>query len=77
MFFPFSGSKIKKFTQRSRLFVGNMPSDVTDEEFKELFKKYGEISETFVHASKGFGFVRLVGSYVCQQLAFCSRTPTL
>lgn len=55
-----TGSKIKKFTQRSRLFVGNMPPDVTEDEFKTLFKKYGEISETFVHASKGFGFVRLV-----------------
>ena len=50
----------RKFTQRSRLFIGNLPLDMTEEEFKKLFQSYGEISETFINADKGFGFVRLV-----------------
>jgi len=33
---------------------------MTEEEFKKLFSSYGEISETFINAEKGFGFVRLV-----------------
>nr|XP_039258191.1 paraspeckle component 1-like [Styela clava] len=49
----------KKFTQRSRLFVGNLPLDMSEQQFKDLFSKYGEISETFINAGKGFGFVRL------------------
>ncbi|XP_076818502.1 uncharacterized protein LOC143464550 isoform X2 [Clavelina lepadiformis] len=49
----------RKFTQRSRLFIGNLPLDMTEEEFKKLFTSYGEIAETFVNKEKGFGFVRL------------------
>ena len=50
----------RKFTQRSRLFIGNLPLDMNEEEFKKLFSSYGEISETFINSDKGFGFVRLV-----------------
>lgn len=50
----------KRFTQRSRLFVGNLPLDMSEEDFRKLFLKFGEISEIFVNSSKGFGFVRLV-----------------
>jgi len=50
----------RKFTQRSRLFVGNLLPGTTEEEFKKLFSQFGEISETFINADKGFGFVRLV-----------------
>ena len=50
----------KKFTQRCRLFVGNLTPDTTEDEFKSLFEKYGEISEVFLNKSKGFGFIRLV-----------------
>ncbi|CAD7680927.1 unnamed protein product [Nyctereutes procyonoides] len=39
----------KTFTQHSRLFVGNLPPDITEEEMRKLFEKYG----------KGFGFIRL------------------
>ncbi|KAG9355609.1 hypothetical protein JZ751_000447, partial [Albula glossodonta] len=49
----------KTYTQRCRLFVGNLPSDITDEEFKKLFQKYGEPSEIFINNIKGFGFIRL------------------
>ncbi|XP_073456894.1 non-POU domain-containing octamer-binding protein [Aquarana catesbeiana] len=49
----------KTYTQRSRLFVGNLPPDVTDEELRKLFEKYGKAGEIFIHKDKGFGFIRL------------------
>jgi proline- and glutamine-rich splicing factor len=49
----------KKFTGRCRLFVGNLPSDMTDAEFKELFTKFGEIGETFLNQQRSFGFIKL------------------
>lgn len=53
----------KKFTGRCRLFVGNITPDVTEEQFKELFTPFGEVSELFVNAARGFGFIRLVRPY--------------
>ena len=52
----------KTFTQRSRLFVGNLPPDITEEEMRKLFEKYGKAGEVFIHKDKGFGFIRLVSS---------------
>lgn len=49
----------KTFTQRSRLFVGNLPTGVTEEEMEKLFAKYGQASEIFVNKDRGFGFIRL------------------
>ncbi|XP_010775216.1 paraspeckle component 1-like, partial [Notothenia coriiceps] len=49
----------KTFTQRSRLFVGNLPVDIPEEEFKDMFAKYGNISEVFINRERGFGFIRL------------------
>ncbi|XP_056438222.1 splicing factor, proline- and glutamine-rich-like isoform X2 [Gadus chalcogrammus] len=49
----------KTYTQRCRLFIGNLPNDISDEEFKKLFFKYGEPSEVFINKNKGFGFIRL------------------
>ena len=45
------------------IFVGNLASDVTDQELTELFSKYGKVSEVkiirdmFTQQSKGFGFI--------------------
>jgi RNA recognition motif-containing protein len=52
----------KKIPQggRCRLFIGNVPSDLTQEEFQLLFGKYGELVEYFVNPSRGFGFIKLV-----------------
>ncbi len=47
----------------NRIYVGNLPFSVTQEQLKELFSQYGEIEETvvitnkFSGRSKGFGFV--------------------
>ncbi|KAF0024268.1 hypothetical protein F2P81_023070 [Scophthalmus maximus] len=49
----------KTYTQRCRLFIGNLPSDISEEQFKKLFAKYGEPSEVFINKGKGFGFIRL------------------
>ncbi|MED6269721.1 hypothetical protein CHARACLAT_002544 [Characodon lateralis] len=49
----------KSYTQRCRLFVGNLPNDITEEDFRKLFAKYGEPSEVFINKAKGFGFIRL------------------
>ena len=50
----------KTYTQRCRLFVGNLPADITEDEFKRLFAKYGEPGEVFINKGKGFGFIKLV-----------------
>lgn len=52
----------KTYTQRCRLFVGNLPNDITEEAFRKLFAKYGEPSEVFINKGKGFGFIRLVSA---------------
>lgn len=52
----------KTFTQRSRLFIGNLPVDIPEEEFKNMFAKYGNIGEVFINRERGFGFIRLVSS---------------
>ncbi|XP_026797990.3 splicing factor, proline- and glutamine-rich isoform X1 [Pangasianodon hypophthalmus] len=49
----------KTYTQRCRLFIGNLPNDITEDEFRKLFSKYGEPSEIFINQGKGFGFIRL------------------
>ncbi|KAG9492813.1 hypothetical protein GDO78_001011 [Eleutherodactylus coqui] len=49
----------KTYTQRCRLFVGNLPTDISDDEFKKLFCKYGDPGEVFINKSKGFGFIKL------------------
>ncbi|XP_012710215.3 non-POU domain-containing octamer-binding protein [Fundulus heteroclitus] len=49
----------KTFTQRSRLFVGNLPTGVTEDDLVKLFSKYGNASEVFVNKDRGFGFIRL------------------
>jgi proline- and glutamine-rich splicing factor len=49
----------KKTSGRCRLFIGNLTPDVTEEQFKNMFNQYGELSEVFLNAQKGFGFVKM------------------
>uniref|UniRef100_H2ZTE9 Non-POU domain containing octamer binding n=1 Tax=Latimeria chalumnae TaxID=7897 RepID=H2ZTE9_LATCH len=49
----------KTYTQRSRLFVGNLPPDITEDELRGLFEKYSKPGEIFISKDKGFGFIRL------------------
>lgn len=48
-----------KFSGRNRLYIGNLTSDVTEEELKELFKPYGETSEVFLNVEKFFAFIKI------------------
>lgn len=48
----------KKFTGRCRLFVGNMPADMKEQELKDLFAEFGQVSECYM-SGKGFAFIRL------------------
>lgn len=49
----------KKFTGRCRLFVGNLPADISEKEFKDLFSKFGDLGEIFLNTQRSFGFVKL------------------
>jgi RNA recognition motif-containing protein len=55
------------------IFVGNLASDVIDEELKALFSKYGRVSsvkiirDMFSQTSKGFGFVEMPGKAEAQK----------
>lgn len=40
-----------------RLYVGNLTYSVTNEQLKELFSTYGEVSQVNIIEGKGFGFV--------------------
>lgn len=48
-----------KFSGRSRLYVGNLGNDITENDLKEHFASYGEIAEVFLNKEKGFAFVRV------------------
>lgn len=48
-----------KFSGRNRLYVGNLTNDTTDDELKEMFKPYGEISEAFLNKDKNFAFLKI------------------
>ncbi|CAL1293833.1 unnamed protein product [Larinioides sclopetarius] len=53
------GVSAKKFTGRCRLFVGNLPTNITEEDFRKMFEQFGEIAEVFLQKQKGYGFVKL------------------
>ncbi|XP_054717800.1 splicing factor, proline- and glutamine-rich-like isoform X2 [Uloborus diversus] len=53
------GVSVKKFTGRCRLFVGNLPTSITDDEFRKMFQQFGEIAEEYLNKQKGYGFVKL------------------
>lgn len=49
---------VKRSGARCRLFVGNLGTNMTDEEFRTMFGAFGELVEVFLHAQKGFGFIK-------------------
>ncbi|KAJ8933018.1 hypothetical protein NQ314_014257 [Rhamnusium bicolor] len=49
----------KKFNGRNRLYIGNIGSEVSEEDITELFKPYGESAEIFLNKEKNFGFIKL------------------
>jgi hypothetical protein len=55
----------KKFSGRTRLYVGNIGNDVDENDLRGLFSPYGETSEYFLNKEKNFAFVRVV-STICE-----------
>ena len=55
--------KEKKYANRARLFVGNLPRNMTEEELKDMFRPYGENPQAHIENEKNFGFVRMVIVY--------------
>lgn len=53
----------KKFNGRNRLYVGNLTSDVSEEEIQQMFGQYGETHEIFINKEKNFAFLRLVRNF--------------
>merc|ERR1719481_2136887 len=49
----------KQFSGRSRLYIGNLPPNTTEEQVKELLAKFGQLSETFLNSEKHFAFLRM------------------
>lgn len=56
---PVTGKTERKFSNRCRLFIGNI-ADMKEEEFKKMFEKYGEYTEAYLNKEKAFGFVKMV-----------------
>ncbi|KAA0191839.1 hypothetical protein HAZT_HAZT005230, partial [Hyalella azteca] len=50
---------IRKFSNHCRLWIGNLPLDITEDDVRELFKPYGEFDEVYFDKNKGFAFVRM------------------
>jgi len=59
---------------KRKLFVGGLPTDITDPEFRYFFSQFGELQESVVmfdrvtRRSRGFGFVTYVNPAVSQSL---------
>jgi len=55
------------------IYVGNLASDVKDDELKELFTQHGKVDsvkiirDMFSQTSKGFGFVEMPGRAQAQK----------
>lgn len=45
---------------KNRLFLGSLPQGLKEEELQGIFEKYGEISDLFHNAQKGFAFLKMV-----------------
>lgn len=56
---PMFDAEELKFSGRNRLYIGNLTNDVTEDELKEMFKPYGEISEAFINKEKNFAFLKI------------------
>ncbi|CAH2216832.1 jg14821, partial [Pararge aegeria aegeria] len=48
-----------KFNGRSRLYIGNLSNDVTEEEIMNMFSQFGEPAELFINKEKNFGFIKM------------------
>ena len=52
---------VKKFSNKARLFFGNLPRDFAEEELRKMLVAHGEVHEIYHNKEKNFGFARMVG----------------
>jgi RNA recognition motif-containing protein len=76
---PKGAGDVKKFTGACRLYVGNVPSDLKEEDFVALFSPFGETSEPFMNHEKMFAFIKMVSklqlsSFIYRVLNFLFST---
>ncbi len=45
--------------QNSKLYVGNLPYSMGNDQLSQIFAEYGEVKEVRVIEGKGFGFVEM------------------
>ena len=55
----------KKFSNKARLFFGNLPRDFTEAELRGLLEEHGEVQEVYHNRDKSFAFARMVSLRVC------------
>jgi len=48
--------------QGSRLYVGNLPYSIAEEQLRELFSNYGEVKEVRIIPGRDFGFIEMSDS---------------
>jgi RNA recognition motif-containing protein len=48
--------------ETNKLYIGNLSYSVTNDQLKELFTNYGEVTNTNIIDGKGFGFVEMASS---------------
>lgn len=48
---------LKNFRKQGEIFVGSLPPDLTEDEIRKLFEKYGMAGGVFIHKEKGFGSI--------------------
>ena len=56
-----------KFSGRSRLYIGNLSNDVTEESLKEMLAPFGEVGEIFYNREKKFAFLRMGTKYEAEK----------
>jgi len=49
----------RRFSGRSRLYIGNIQAGMTEEKLKEMVEKFGEVGEMWFNEEKHFAFMRL------------------
>ena len=56
-----------KFSGRSRLYIGNLPNEVTEESLKEMMSVFGEVGEVFYNKEKKFAFLRMATKFEAEK----------
>ena len=51
---------VKKFSNKARVFIANLPRDMQEAELRGLFEPHGEVQEVYLQKEKNFGFCRMV-----------------